>query len=182
MGFFTKRTKFASRWLRFTARTLQACGILGGAVSLLALVFIVAAQSGRPAALGGADNLLRNRTIWIFGQCLSLYFIGLALLRRQRWAAYVALGTIAVPAVMSQVSLTRRGLHYPPLLTVLPLLTVALIASVWRELGSVRDSDVVEHRPEPDPEIPITPRNRGYGELRSTSRDPIAGEHNHCAQ
>lgn len=161
---FTKRTESTSRWLRFTARALQTCGILGGLVSLCALGFIAIAQSDHPAASGNADHFLRNRIIWIFGECLSLYFIGHALLRRQKWAAYVALGTIALPAVVSQVSLTRRGLHYPPLLTVLPLVTVALVASVWRELGSVRDSDIVDYGSPPEPIEPLTQRKQGYGE------------------
>lgn len=104
----------------------------------------------------------------------SYVFIGRALLRRQKWGAYAALATIGVPAVIGFIW-TPPSNWLTTVGQIGAVTTITLIVSVWNELGTVLESELVEHSAPPAPAEPLTPRNRGYGEPRPLSEpNPIS--------
>ncbi|MEP6833834.1 MAG: hypothetical protein ABJB74_10580 [Gemmatimonas sp.] len=165
---FTKRSEYTSKRLRFVARGLQIFGVIAGITTAIGAISLAnSTMMEWPPSL--RDAFLRRSGFWAVGQLVSYLFIGHALLRRQRTGAYMAVATIGLPLLYPL--LWAHKVSYTPwffnVLTIgLPVLTLALITSVWRELGSVRDSEMIDHRPEPDAPIAMTPRNRGYREQR----------------
>ena len=171
-SFFTKRSEYTSKRLRFVARGLQIFGVIASVYTVTIAISVLNFPAPEWPE-GMRDMFVRRYGLGAVGQLVSFFFIGHALLRRQRAGAYVAIATIGLSLLLIHgwpLNSNAPWFFYVVIIG-LPVLTLALIASVWRELGSVRDSDMISHRPEPEQTIPLTPRNRGYGESRISATD-----------
>lgn len=155
---FTRRTREPSTRLRLLARAFQFYGVYIAAMALgvfIALPFF-------------KDHAHTPR--WLFTPfysyiavtAASYFLIGRALLRRQRWGAYLAGLTIGVPFVRQLIKPDANILS----ISELGLCTIALCVTVtvWSELGTTRDADFDE-----DDDLELPTRNRGFGEPRSLS-------------
>lgn len=93
----------------------------------------------------------------------SFFLIGRALLRRQRWGAYLAGVTLGFPLIKQFIFRDDSILSIPGI--VIATFALSAIVTVWDELGTVRDADFES---DADDEPPVIPeRNRGYGESRT---------------
>ena len=103
--------------------------------------------------------------VWLYSVLAgaSMYLIGRALLRRQRWGAYLAAFTLGVPLLKQLFSPDMPILSISGI--VVSTLALGAIVTVWDELGTVRDADFVDSDGDNDNELPR--RNRGFGEPRS---------------
>jgi hypothetical protein len=172
-SFFTERTGPISTRLRVVATLFKLSGAAVIAVAVAASVVIpllMDGSAGRPVRLYPwmFPGLLGVRLL----QGASLLLIGRALERRMRWGGYLAGFTLGIPLA--------RQLLYPdlPVLSVggIAMTTGALVAlaTVWNELGTVRDAEfdeIIEER-----EASLPQRNRGFGEPRTLSEGLAAIE------
>lgn len=160
-SFFTSRSRELSLRLRVVARGFQFSGVAIWALGtawLVALPFMPMAKTIR---------LYR----WMFAPPLvysilagaSFFLIGRALLRRQRWGAYLAGVTLGVPLIKQFIF--RDDAILPISGIVIATFALSAIVTVWDELGTVRDA---EFESDEDDEPAVIPkRNRGYGESRT---------------
>ena len=152
---FTKRAPQLSSRLGALATYLNFSSVMAGmAVVGVAIAYPIQRFMGSTPSI--------SLTTLISGALLtvSLYQISRGLMRRQRWAAYLAGATFALP-VLRQIFVRNEM----PSLSALIIPTIALctIISVWNELGSVRDSDFDADGDEDE----APKRIRGFGEPRN---------------
>jgi hypothetical protein len=165
-SFFTKRLARPSRRLRFLARSFQ---LFAGAQLVRAIAIIVFVPTLRdklsPESMTG---LLVSTSAFGTLQALSLFMIGRALLRRQKWGGYVGAFVIVAPLVVRPI--LGQPISVFGIGTVLSLVSVAVLGSAWKEL----DSNAEEEPDDSDSDEPVlTPRNRGYGESRTLPHESV---------
>lgn len=155
---FTFRTRQLSTRLRLLGRMFHVSAAFWAFASLAATAVMVFRPQRFPYKL---LPYFSSFTAVGLLKCASLYFIGNALLKRQRWGAYLGAITIGVPFVRQLLKPDAAILSVQDIV----LSTVALCAlvTVWPELGTLRDNDLVE---DDEDDRPIVGRNRGYGEPR----------------
>lgn len=172
---FTRRTTYASLRLRFLSRGMQVFGVLLLVVSVAAAQMIATMPLSDQIVFkpGIRSQVIRSILVSGLFTALSYFLVGRALRRRERWSGYAAAIAIGLPALLRATDLMRvsRGDTYVDIAAVV---TLTLIATVWRELGSVPASALLDHGGPPKPSVPLTPRNRGYGERPSL---PIGNHH-----
>lgn len=161
-SFFTKRSRRPSTRLRMIARYLQFTAI----ISATALVGLLVARLFLKEVDTKLPLPLPLIITYVTAGVASLFVIARGLLRRERWAGYLAAFTFGAPLV-------RHVINYGADLFVggalVPLAALVTIASVWKELGPVRDSDFLPDDDDDDYEPPK--RKRGFGEPRSLPRE-----------
>ncbi|MEP6833835.1 MAG: hypothetical protein ABJB74_10585 [Gemmatimonas sp.] len=158
-AFFTKRSHEISTRLRLVARGFQFSGIFVWTVvafGTVALPFIK--QPVRMYRWMFAPTLLYGALVGA-----SMFLIGRALMRRQRWGAYLAGVTLGVPLLRQFVMPNAAILSIPEI--IYTTLALGAIVTVWDELGSERDAEFSQSDDDDDHELPI--RNRGFGEPRT---------------
>ncbi|MEO7998065.1 MAG: hypothetical protein ABI852_11505 [Gemmatimonadaceae bacterium] len=148
---------------------MQVFGVLTFVASLAAILSMRSFRASLSPEM--FDLLLRNVILYRGLTMLSYVFIGRALLRREKWGAYVAVATIAVPAVIRLIWPVARTDPFQTVVQVAAFTTLGLILTVWKELGSVADSELAEHGKAPELTEPLTPRNRGFGEAPADLAD-----------
>ncbi|MEO7998063.1 MAG: hypothetical protein ABI852_11495 [Gemmatimonadaceae bacterium] len=155
-SFFTRRTREPSTRLRLLARGFQFTAV---SIAGMAIAVTIALQFFKDHA-HTPQWLFTPFYAYVALSAASSYLIGRALLRRQRWGAYLAGLTLGAPLIRQLLSpdaniLSIRGLVF---------CTVALCVTVtvWDELGTARDADFDEENDDV-----LTKRNRGYGEGRA---------------
>lgn len=170
---FTKSSTRISRRLRWLGRGFQLWAALSVA-SVLSFVTIVLSNPAlyeRLTAAAGEHFVLKGVSISVAGT-LSLYLTGRALLRRQRTGLYAAAVIVIVPFVYRAVIGGRLGLTLWD--AVVGIGAAFLIASVWKEVHT--DNVELDDVDDPDDDaLPLTPRNRGFGEPRVSERFSVSG-------
>ena len=159
---FTARSREISTRLRLVGRGFQLSAI---AVWTMTAVWMIATPF--LPLLKQPIHLYRwmFAPVWLYYVLAgaSMYLIGRALLRRQRWGAYLAAFTLGVPLLKQLFSPDMPILSISGI--VVSTLALCAIVTVWDELGTVRDADFVDPDGDEDNELPR--RNRGFGEPRS---------------
>ena len=159
---FTARSREISTRLRLVARGFQLSAI---AVWTLTAVWTIAMPF--LPLFKQPIHLYRwmFAPLWLYSVLAgaSMYVIGRALLRRQRWGAYLAGFTLGLPLLKQLLSPDTPILSISGI--VVSTLALGAIVTVWDELGTVRDADFVDPDGDDDNELPR--RNRGFGEPRN---------------
>ena len=159
---FTARSREISTRLRLVARGFQLSAI---AVWTLTAVWTIAMPF--LPLFKQPIHLYRwmFAPLWLYSVLAgaSMYVIGRALLRRQRWGAYLAGFTLGLPLLKQLLSPDTPILSISGI--VVSTLALGAIVTVWDELGTVRDADFVD--PDGDDDNELRRRNRGFGEPRS---------------
>lgn len=170
---FTRRTTYASLRLRFLARGMQVFGVLIGVLEVTTAKWMATAHLNHSLSPEMRAALIRSVLVHGLFAAISYFLVGRALRRRERWSGYAAAIAIGLPALLRVTNLVSvPGANFSTAaIDSIALITVTLIATVWRELGSVPASAILDHGGPPEPTIPLTPRNRGYGEPRSLQND-----------
>lgn len=134
-SFFTKRTAKPSLRLRVLAAGFHVFGAIGTVA--IAFAFWRANFSGLAHEI--SKSTATRMVVPFVIQTLSLFIIGRALRKRQRWGAYLAGVTVGLPLVQQLMT------PYAPLMSIkeIAATTVALcmMVTVWDELQTIRDSD-----------------------------------------
>ena len=159
---FTARSREISTRLRLVARGFQLSAI---AVWTLTAVWMIAMPF--LPLFKQPIHLYRwmFAPLWLYSVLAgaSMYVIGRALLRRQRWGAYLAGFTLGLPLLKQLLSPDTPILSISGI--VVSTLALGAIVTVWDELGTVRDAEFVDPDGDDDNELPR--RNRGFGEPRN---------------
>lgn len=171
---FTKASNRISNRLRWLGRGFQLWGGLTAAATLAAFVFFATMPSFLKRVPVETRAVLGLR-LFVLGAVgsTSLYLIGRSLLRRQRSGLYGAAIIVVAPLVLRATVGARFTFGVPDL--GFGLAAVALIASVWKEVHE--DAVELENPDDPDDDsLPLTPRNRGFGEPRQLPSERLTGE------
>lgn len=174
-SFFTKRTEYTSKRLRFVARALQVFGI-GGGISLGVIAYSVSQSFFNVWPEEIRETFVRGKLLTAAAMCASYWIIGRSLLRRQRSGAYAAAAIIGLPLIYDAFMLVYFPAPPMALTAVtfgLRVLALGAVGSVWKELGTVRESELFKQGAAPESVAPFTPRNRGFGEARTSAQPKL---------
>jgi len=161
--FFTKRSRLPSPRLNLVAGYFQLSGLLTGTV----VVGIVIAKFFDKEGNYILPLPLPLLVLYVALSAISFYQIGRGLLLRQRWAGYLAAFTFGAPVVKKFIT-AGTGISIGS--TIYPLPALIAVASVWPELGSVRDSEFAAN--DEGDGVAFPKRNRGFGQQRDVSPEP----------
>ena len=161
LSFLTKHSRLPSTRLKSLAGYLQLSAVLTAIAMVGVAVWrIVADDSDFKLPLPLPVLLLYGAL-----SAISLHLIARGLLQRQRWAGYLAAFTFGAPVIKK---LFTSGSEVALGVTILPLIALITIASVWNELGTVRES---EGYGTDDDGVELPKRNRGFGERRNATAE-----------
>ena len=121
---------------------------------------------------------------YVLINAVSSWLIGRALMRRQRWGAYLAAITVGTPIGQQLLKLDDNILSVPQL--AIGTLALCAIVTVWDELGTERDADF-EHDDakdqdpirllaEPIPTITTPPPSLRRRPIGPPSRDKLSND------
>jgi len=158
-SFFTKRSTEISTRLRLVARGFQFSGIF--VWTIVAFWTVTLPFMKQPVRM--YRWMFTPLSLYGVLAGASMFLIGRALMRRQRWGAYLAGVTLGVPLLRQFVMPNAAILSIPEI--IFTTLALGSIVTVWDELGSERDAEFSQSDDADDNELPA--RNRGFGEQRA---------------
>lgn len=155
---FTTRTSKPSLRLRILARCFQGVSVLVAAMTVGIAIY-------RQFFL---DHTHTPR--WAFGphywfvavSTTSMFLVGRALLRRQRWGAFLAAATLGIPIIKQLIDPNSMNADIPQI--ALGTLALCTLVTVWDELGGSHDADFDDERAKDvadDPQLALS--NEAHG-------------------